>query len=315
MRLYDTNGALVATAISRDVDLDNSGGIDPMTESGVYLFQNVAAQNYFVGETPPLAFPRTTQNEMDLIEVSKTAQGLVAGDLDGDSDNDLVVNRTGAAFGSQRGLTVLINEGAGVFTPVVPVFGSSVDNSQTDPVLADFNLDGRVDIGVGVTSRYYILPQSESGSFLSGINRPVGDFVNTVKADDVNDDDAPDLIGMLVGDDQVFVALNMGLDGTDTWLEMADPTLYAATGIESIDVGDINGDTFPDIVTGLGTIFINDGFGNFTRSNDAGLESISASANDLLLFDMDGDPAFRRRDHRSGKRRRSRFGVPGQCRR
>lgn len=288
--LYDLNGARVAATLSREFDLDGNGTIDPSTESGVYAFVGLVPGDYFVIEEPPLAFARTTQNASTTIEVDKTAQGVVAADLDGDMDDDLVVNRTGGSVGSQRGLTVLFNEGEGQFSPYKPSFGSSSDSNQTKPVVADFDLDGMPDLGVGAGNTYFTLSQTGSGSFISGgFGANLGSSISRLQTSDLNNDELPDVAGMFGVADQVFILRNLGLDAEDNWLGMSDPIIFDATDIESLAVGDIDGDGFPDIVTGTGLMFLNDGEGGFSPFLDESLRANSSSANDIDLIDVDGD--------------------------
>ena len=72
------------TTLTQDLDIDGNGVIDPLTESGVYLFLNLPAGQYFVGEDVN-SFPGFVQTAPGNSESpAEYVINLVAGDLAAD---------------------------------------------------------------------------------------------------------------------------------------------------------------------------------------------------------------------------------------
>jgi len=76
VQLFDNGGTLVATQTTADVDLDSSGTIDPQTESGVYVFTELAAGSYTIGEVQQTGWTQTAPITSDVfIQDFETALG------------------------------------------------------------------------------------------------------------------------------------------------------------------------------------------------------------------------------------------------
>ncbi|MEP3482471.1 MAG: hypothetical protein ABJZ55_24735 [Fuerstiella sp.] len=59
LRNIDDPTTVVASTVSGDVDLNGDGFIDPIRESGAYLFQDIAPATYLVQEVPQAGFTET----------------------------------------------------------------------------------------------------------------------------------------------------------------------------------------------------------------------------------------------------------------
>ena len=70
IELYDDQGDLVATQITMDMDLDNNGSIDPVTESGLYWFVDLDPGNYTVKEAGDAAWTQSTQGGVTLVDLT-----------------------------------------------------------------------------------------------------------------------------------------------------------------------------------------------------------------------------------------------------
>ncbi|RIK79159.1 MAG: hypothetical protein DCC68_13670 [Planctomycetota bacterium] len=71
IELYDLEGDLVATAITRDVDLDGDGAIAPETEAGRYDFEHLDPGTYTVREVlPPGGWVQTTRGGATLVDLA-----------------------------------------------------------------------------------------------------------------------------------------------------------------------------------------------------------------------------------------------------
>ena len=198
--------------------------------------------------------------------------GLAAGDLNGDGDLDLVT-----ANGTANSVSVLINNGDGTFAQHVdyPTGGGAVD-----VIVADFNLDGIMDLAVTTdASSLDLLFGNASGTF--SLPAPV-DYAITnggwrLATGDFNGDGCPDLVvadcGMFAPDqpppgNTISVLLNNG-DGT-----FAATTDYTTgSGPLGVTVKDFSGDGVPDLaVANRGgnsiSIFLGTGIGIFSAKTD-----------------------------------------------
>ena len=50
IEIHDSEGNLVASAVTADMDVDEDGSINPETETGLYWINDLDAGNYFVSE-------------------------------------------------------------------------------------------------------------------------------------------------------------------------------------------------------------------------------------------------------------------------
>jgi len=175
---------------------------------------------------------------------------LVVNDYDGDGRMDLAW--------ALNGLTVYLNRGGGSFDKVDLALNEISDvYSQVNPLAgADFDRDGRPDlVGVGPSdvappgpSYIRLFYNTGGGTFAETdiISAEQNDRLDTVAADDLNDDGWPDLVLHSYLNASLEVFLNRG-DGT-----FGPPTRYASTAaiVNTIAVGDLNGDGVKDLVLG-----------------------------------------------------------------
>ncbi|MCH2204024.1 MAG: hypothetical protein MK102_18820, partial [Fuerstiella sp.] len=76
IQLFNSGGTLVGTQLTADVDLDSSGSIDPQTESGVYVFTELAADSYTISEVQQNGWIQTAPVTSDVfIQDFETALG------------------------------------------------------------------------------------------------------------------------------------------------------------------------------------------------------------------------------------------------
>jgi len=137
------------------------------------------------------------------IEVTTTSQivEVVAGDLNGDTRPDLVVETP-----VDHTITVLLGNGAGSFTPQSPIaLAALLDppsaESATPMALGDLNGDGRLDLAVSaspfdLSAGLYLLLGNGDGTFT---NQDLGELstdVETLAFADFNGDGDLDLVGI-----------------------------------------------------------------------------------------------------------------------
>ena len=261
------------------------------------------------------------------IFVTNRPAWLVAVDLDGDGDEDLV----GAErFGAARQVVVLRNAGDGTF--VEPLY---IDQQYADfgpsVTVGDFDGNGAVDLVLIQFSAITVLYNDPLPPFSEDCNAndtpdecdlgntlefdpgftvfvgknydPVAVTATAVDADhnvlplDLNGDMLTDLVSANEAGSNVSVLLNAGFDGS-SWLGFVEPHFDydAGMGPTGISAGDLDGpvgDTHldlavADVLNGELYVLFNDGTGDFP-AGDAQLILDSDALPDVTLADLDCD--------------------------
>jgi hypothetical protein len=230
------------------------------------------------------------------VTVSGYADKVIAGDLDGDGDLDLVVLR------NQWHLSALVNDGSASFTSVD--YGTGVYNEDYgDLALVDLDHDGHLDLVTTAT-----LPAYETGGDVHvRLNDGTGAFGertivrgpggprSEVATGDIDGDGHPDVV---VAADTLGAFVVYQGDGTGSLAGGVTHALPSNFVPQSIAVFDADGDGVDDVVTGgsLGepgeaalVVTLADGTGGFappaTYTSDAG--ALGAFA--VGSADVDGD--------------------------
>ena len=189
--------------------------------------------------------------------VASWNQDLAAGDFNRDGHQDLVVTINDG----QVSLSLLTGNGNGTFNPPVNVPNTTGLDSPA-VVATDLDHDGSLDVVIGhaigcytapcITGRSIsILRGNGDGTFQPSREITVGTGISRIAVGDFNRDARKDLA--IAGDrSQVYLLLGAG-DGTFT--QQPTITLIAENNIgmdnTDIDVADVNGDTFEDLVVAL----------------------------------------------------------------
>jgi hypothetical protein len=167
-------------------DFNNDGKADvaALTSSGVEVFLGKGDGSF---EAPKLTALPTAGSNM-----------LVA-DFNLDGNHDLIL----ATGNSLTGLTVLLGKGDGTFQP--PVSYSLHGGALTQPVIADFNHDGHLDIAIGVTTSVNHVDSIDvffgdgTGKLTGPTTFRVGGPISALVTADFNGDKKPDLAYILDG--------------------------------------------------------------------------------------------------------------------
>ena len=164
-------------------------------------------------------------------------------------------------------------DGAGNFAPVdaiYPVAGTCAWELDAADIDGDLDLD--IVTANGSTPSVSVIRNNGSGVFGAATDYSVGVGFGVrpqrIKFHDVDGVTGPDIVVVENGTGEVSVLLN---DGTGSF---AAPVAYATiAGIDTLDIGDVDGDTFPDIITArsntTATVYVlfNDGSGGFGSSS------------------------------------------------
>jgi hypothetical protein len=245
---------------------------------------------------------------------SDTTYSVAIGDIDGDSDLDIVTGNgpqySALCFSSCGAPNIIyLNDGTGNFPNTVGytrTFGTGYDNTKS-VVLGDVDNDGDLDIGVGnVKNGFFGDPFYDPGQNVVYLNNGSGNFwlgvvtcgvtTNAICVDSSNqtyalvagDMDSNGSLDLIVGNDFITNPLEYGavyLNNGASQFPVARNFGPSTNNLVRTTLGDMDGDGTLDIVTtaayGPNVLYLNDGAGNFsvTRTLTAG----------GLVADMNGD--------------------------
>jgi hypothetical protein len=215
---------------------------------------------------------------------------VAIGDLNGDTNPDLAVTNSFASS-----VTVLLGDGNGGFTEAA---GSPFPTDEFPVGLAIGDLDGDTDLdlvtannntsGTDVT----VLLNDGSGGFTPAPGSPfsAGSGPLAVAIGDLDGDTNPDLAIANYFSDDVTVLLG---DGSGGFTEATGSPFSAGVNPLSVAIGDLDGDTNPDLVTanqssGDVTVLLGDGSGGFTEATESPF-SAGQTPRAVAIGDLDND--------------------------
>jgi hypothetical protein len=179
--------------------------------------------------------------------------GFAAADLNGDGKADAVISGT-LVVPEPFGMAVYLSSGDGAFeSPVSYPAGS--ETMVGNPVIGDFNGDGIPDVMLGGTSGIWFYQGKGGGAFDAAVLTTALPGSTCIASADFNGDGNLDLA--VCSSSGLSVLFGKG-DGT-----FQSPLPVANTAGAQIIAADANGDGYPDIVVGNGSIYFNNGKGDF----------------------------------------------------
>ncbi len=259
--------SIVAADLDNDGDLDLStsgaGGVSVLLNSGDGTFAPCSV--YFVGTWP---------------------YGICAADLDRDGDVDLATTNESGEYESY--VSVLLNDGNGVFT-----YSSYVGGGSGSIVAGDLDGDGYIDLAASsaMFDEVSVLLNTGAGAFPSCASYVTGDGPRSLFAADFDGDYDFDLAVTNTYTNSVSVFSN---DGAGI---LAPDTAYlVADHPHSVFAADLDADGDLDLVTasedgeymGYVSVLLNDGNGTFAPFVSY---HVGSPAHSIFAADLNGDAA------------------------
>ncbi len=243
------------------------------------------------GEPDPIPYENVSNSNLPTSSLSGNSMSALAADMDNDGDQDLVI-------ASQGPNKILMNNGSGEFSILSNSILDRFNYNSQDVAVADFNGNSGFDLFFSnvadqttpQTNEFYLNLGNASFSNDIGVI-PVTGISNSAIARDLNGDGNIDI---LIGNNgQNNLLINSGnarfFDQTDQRL----PSRFDLT--RDMEVGDLTGNGFPDIVVanenGDNRILFNNGSGIYLDQTGSRLPLISAieETREVELADIDGD--------------------------
>ncbi len=248
---YTKSGALLALGVA---DL-NGDGVDDIVSGHVGTWTDPISPGVFVTDAGVHVLLSNDQGGFDAAEVTihgRQPRAILFLDLDGDTDLDVIVAH-------DDGTSTLTND-AGVLSDPEMIATHSLTRTRA---IADLDDDGNVDL-VG----NYTLWGEDDGSFTPTTIATAD--LRPLIAVDLNDDGAPDLVGLGASDPfgglaDVSVALNDGNGGFGEATGFASVRGPLWGGVQA---DDLNGDDLPELIVtsqwGNVGVLLNEGSGEFS---------------------------------------------------
>ena len=229
-----------------------------------------------------------TQAAGSPLVVGNGPAGIATGDLNNDGKLDFAV-----CNGTGNNVTVMLGDGKGGFTQATrsPI---AVGTNPSALVLGYFSSHSTLDIATansGSNNVTVLLGQGD-GTFIQTPGSPfaVGSSPQYIAAGDFNGDNAPDLVTANFQSNNATVLLS---NSVGQFNALSTGPLTTGSGPNGIAIGDLNGDSRPDIAianfnSGTLTVLFSNGNGTFTLA-PAGPFAVGKGPSSVAAADVNGD--------------------------
>jgi FG-GAP-like repeat len=250
--------ALVTADAEGDGDVDLLAALRVGNERHVATYLNDGTGAFGPPASYPLGFTSDTA----------TPTHLVAGDLDGDGDTDVLATDTGDVTtpdGDVVEATVAmvgLNDGTGAFAAAGDPTEAGPNGAvwALTPTLADLDGDGDLDLAVGGPGSVTTLLGDGSGGFAAPRSHGVPETraIDYLTSADIDEDGSIDLVGFsdVFDASSGFVAYGDGAGGIDEVHGVGTGTGLGSDGTlaRDVEVTDLEGDGDPDILFLAGSL-------------------------------------------------------------
>lgn len=265
-----------AFAQTTTVDVDKDRRLDLLlgSNAGVYLLRGSGTGSF--------------SNAVNVVPA--TASALATGDLNRDGNVDLVIaNQTGT-------LRISLGNGDGTFkAPVNVIVAPGVPGVAAYLcAIADFNGDTQPDIATANTAgnSISVLPGRGDGTFGTPVATTVTQPTAGLVVGDLNDDGFPDLVCVSqTGTAQKIAVLINRSNGS---FESPVTTAFTGFNLWSLRMGNLDGDSQPDLVAVSVTGSVNRSFASFRGNPDLTFtlvdqKTLTLPIYGVVLHDLTGD--------------------------
>lgn len=214
-------------------------------------------------------------------------RGVIARDLNGDGELDLVTSSNSSA------VTILIGAGDGTFQRGAPVLVRDGGDART-VAITDLNLDGRPDLliaSAGYLPGFFASLGRGDGTFFATYRLNVGGQPISVAAGDLNGDGSFDAV---MGDGNSPGAVKVLLSNGDGTMQVR-PDALSTINPKALSIADLDGDGKLDLVALSsdselnGTIFVLKGNGNGSFGEPTSFGVGRFVSGTFALADVNGD--------------------------
>jgi len=232
-----------------------------------------------------ILYTDATTTNLPLPSVTGPNMDAESADLDKDGDLDIILARE---FAPNK---LLFNNGNGTFFDATIGRLPQFNYDSEDIGIADFDSDNDLDIVFAsednAVHEFYL--NNGDGSFRNANDRLPTSIANSVLAQDVNNDNRPDIVLGNAGQD--FILIN---NGDTTFTNETSTRLPPSTDVtQDMKLADIDGDNDKDLIAGNedgNKIYINNGIGIFTDETSIRLPPSSVEeTRKVTLGDIDND--------------------------
>jgi hypothetical protein len=174
--------------------------------------------------------------------LASVGEGIAIGDLNADGKPDVLVGTDG---GSRPGVSVLMNQGGTIATPVVYLTDSILGAAPRSLALGDVDGDGKLDVVVGDTNdeQLNVLRGAGDGSLGTATSFYTGHVMNVALSDLDGDTHLDLVVGGYRG-----VRPYLNTNTSSLFRMLARVKLVGTAGVRSVGLEDVNGDSRADLI-------------------------------------------------------------------